>query len=94
MLLQFVELQLLTVMVADNIKVRAKTVVEVKTEVKVSHKFTVKDINFEDIMVNNIRVEGTELKDKQAEDTQVSHNLVQANCKQLIPHKVDLLEFH
>ena len=94
MLLQFVELQLLTIMVADNIRVRAKTVVEVKTEVKVSHKFTVKDINFEDIMVDNIRVEGTELKDKQAEDTQVSHNLVQANCKQLIPHKVDLLEFH
>jgi len=67
-------------MVADNIRVKSKIKAEVKTKVKVNHKFTVKDISSEDIMVNYIKVKGIVLKDKQAEGRQVMHNLVQANC--------------
>ena len=77
----FVKSQLPAAMVADNIRVRPRIEAEVKIKVKLNRKFTVKDISSEDIMVNNIKVKGTVLKDKQAEGRQVIHNLVQANYR-------------
>ena len=47
----------------------------------VNHKTAVMYIKVEDIVVNNIGVKGTGLRDKQAEGKLVSHNLVLASYK-------------
>jgi len=58
-------------MVADKIRVKPKIMAEVKSKVKVNHKFTDKEISSEDILVNYIKVKGIVLKDKLAEGRQV-----------------------
>ena len=71
--------QLSVVEVADNIRVKANIRVKVNIRVKFKDRITVKCINFEDIVVNNIGVKGTGLRD--IGGRLVNHNLVLASYK-------------